>query len=179
MLTRKPPKPKLKLKEVYDEIAKRTASSPKLVEQIIKAYQSIVYQCLLNKIEVPFGTMGKFGFKIIPPREHIEWNGWDRNHEPVIFYQDKADGYVKFNYHFYPTFWKGARDKTQIPYGTMPSVEGCKEHFARSEEYVNYDEYKKQIELEKEQLQEKMLEENTDNNDKEEFIEEDDYDKYL
>ena len=141
----KPRKPKLLINELYTEISKRIHAPVEFVEEVMRAYQSVVYQCITNQIEVPLGTIGKFSYNLMPPREYKEWNSfYNPNGKPVIFFINQADGYIKPSFHFYKNFLSTAKEKLVIPYGSMPCGENIIERHPVSDIYIDYKEYCKQ-----------------------------------
>lgn len=146
MATRKIPNPKLHMADVHNEIAKRVGLHAGTVKRVLDVYSDVIKQCLLNKVEVPFCDIGTVGYKIIPPYERKEWkamNGYGDDRTPIIFYQDKTDGYIKPIFRVRPKFIREMRSQTIIPYGTMPSLDNAREYSKESLGWplVNYDEY--------------------------------------
>ena len=147
------PKPKLSPKMVYAEIANRTNVPPTTIERIMDAYKSIVEESLSNLVEVPLGNIGRFTFNVIPPREHIEWNGFYID-KPVVYYKDKADGYIDIQWKFGQGIQKRIKEATKIPYGSMPAMPGSVERRPRSKTKLNYDDVLKESLIRKYQQQE-------------------------
>lgn len=179
-MAKRPPAPRMRGRELYKEVGKRVHCPAHLVETIVLTFEKLVYQCLINKIRVPFGTMGTFGFKIMPPRDFVEWNGWLKDGTPVVFYKNNTDGYLNFYFHFNRTFKRKLKDETLIPYGTMPSAQGNLERNAHSNIRVDYDKYLAQVQQEKEtqfnESQQSLVEDDEElENDYSEY---DDYDEY-
>ena len=164
-------KPKITSTEVTNEISKRLGLKQEMVKKVIDAYGDIVYQCLLNKIQVPFYPLGTFSFNVIPPRDHVEWRCYyNAEGEPIVFYQDKVDGYIKPSWSFGRTWAVKLKDNSRIPYGTMPSEEGIKVPLTENDLYMNYDDYVKEYKPERYENAPRYQEdiENTEDTDTEE-----------
>ena len=58
----------LKEKEALLEIQNRTGIPYDAVRKNIKAYQEIIKECVANGVDLKVGDMGRFGWKIKPPR---------------------------------------------------------------------------------------------------------------
>lgn len=144
--------PRISQREIIKELSHRTGLSTGLVEKVLKAHEEIIQQCLCNQIQVPFGKIGVFSFKVVPPRKYIEWNGY-LNKTAVIFYQNKADGYIKPLWKYLDSFNRKARRASAIPYGSMPNIDEDKPYTAfvkpfdkegNPKEKIDYIEYMKE-----------------------------------
>lgn len=138
----KTPKPRLRSSDLVQEISKRTNIANTRVQRVLDTLEDIIVQCLTNKVEVPLCHLGVFTYRIVPPREHIEWNTkYGPEGRPVVFYQDKADGYLRFAWRFFPTIKRRLKDSSIIPYGSLPAEDGGVEYNPVSDEYIDFNKY--------------------------------------
>lgn len=121
----KPRKPKITTRDLAKEISSRTGISASTVLQVIETFGEVAFQCLRNKIEVPFLKLGTIGYRIIEPRDYVEWLGFDRsdNKKPIVFYLENTDGYVKPVFRLSTAFRNKLKEETLVPHGTVPSGE--------------------------------------------------------
>lgn len=136
-------KPKLRNSQVYKEIAKRLGLKSEVVKQVVETYGDVIFTCLINKIEVEFGSLGTFTFRVRPPTDYSEWRSFDIDGEPGIFYQYNMDGYLKPGWRFGKRFSRDIREQTCIPYGSIPSEGGYVVANSEGERRVDYLEWAK------------------------------------
>lgn len=141
-------KPRMRTQMVYDEVAERTNLPSGTVERVMEAYREIIEESLINMVEVPLGTIGLFSFNVVPPHEHVEWKGF-YSKQKVVYFKNNSDGYIDIKWRFGKNFKKRMKEKTKIPYGSMPSLPGSVELFPPSDIKIDYDEMIKQRTLEK------------------------------
>ena len=153
-------KPKIERNIVFEEIGRRTHLPVKYVRSVLEAYEEIVIECLKNRIEVSLGDIGTFGYHFVPPRDHIEWNGYmPVTGERVVYYQDKADGFIRLKWRFNRMFNSTFKQNTRILYGTMQSLPGTVELRPWSENIVNYDEVHTEVALRRQKQQQELTDE--------------------
>lgn len=174
---RKPASPRMTSRELYREVGKRVHCPTRLVEIIVLTFEKVIIQCLLQKIRVPFGTLGTFGYKTIPPRDYVEWNGWTKEGEPVVFYRRNTNGYLKFYFHLNNAFRHQLKEIAIIPYGSVPSEEPNPERHPHSNIKIDYEEYYQKEKQEKSIEQNNIKIENTEDENEDEPIE--DYEQYI
>ena len=119
----KPRKPKITTRNLAKEISSRTGVRSSTVLQIIETFGEVAFQCLRNKIEVPFLKLGTIGYRIIEPRDYVEWLGFDNSKKPIVFYLENTDGYVKPVFRLSPAFRAKLKEETLVPHGSVPSGE--------------------------------------------------------
>ena len=113
--------PKISLKNLTKEISDRTGLSVSTIVQVLETFNEVTFQCLKNKIEVPFLKLGTIGYRIIEPRDYVEWRSFNQDKKPIIFYLENTDGYVKPVFRLSPRFRTKLKEETLIPHGSVPS----------------------------------------------------------
>lgn len=141
-------KPRFTLAVIYEELSERTNVPLSVIERIMDAYTQMVEESISNRVEIPFGKIGRFTFTISPPHDYVEWNGFYQD-KPVIYYKNKADGHIKIGWKFSPTFKQRFKEYTKIPYGSMPSLPDVIELRPRSEIKMDFNEVMKESVLRK------------------------------
>ena len=63
--------PLLKEKDAIVEVSNRTGLPYNVILQVIKNYQEIIKECVSNGVDIKIGDLGKFGWKIKPPRYDV------------------------------------------------------------------------------------------------------------
>lgn len=115
-------KPRLTYKELVKEISRRVGVPALVADKILGSFEDIVTQCLANGVQVTFGRLGTFTYKIIYPKEYYEWNG-KLGDKKVIFYQEKVDGYFRPEWKYTRSVISKVKQASTIPYGSVESKE--------------------------------------------------------
>ena len=71
-------KPKISHDEVLDEVSKRSGVPFYVVHRILKEYQEVLKQCLLNGVQAKIGELGVMSWKVKAP------------HRGVVYYNIKT-----------------------------------------------------------------------------------------